>query len=144
MAMAIEQNGAVLVSAVQLPQTHIVVNINALQGCNMDRFTTLEVERALQHLVDWELNVERNAISRKFVFVDFNEAFAFMQSVAVQARVLDHHPEWCNVYNAVSIRWTSHDTKTLSQRDITMATYCDEQFASIQGAKFMNPSLKRL
>lgn len=101
----------------------------------MDKISTLDIERALQALTDWELERERTAISRKYVFTDFSEAFAFMQLIAVQAQLVDHHPEWSNVYNVVNIRWTSHDAKALTQRDIAMATHCDKLFASSQGSK---------
>ena len=101
----------------------------------MDKISTLDIERALHALTDWELERERTAISRKYVFTDFSEAFAFMQLIAVQAQLVDHHPEWSNVYNVVNIRWTSHDAKALTQRDIAMATHCDKLFASSQGSK---------
>ena len=112
-----------------------VSDIDCLNGYTMDKISTLDIERALQALTDWELERERTAISRKYVFTDFSEAFAFMQLIAVQAQLVDHHPEWSNVYNVVNIRWTSHDAKALTQRDIAMATHCDKLFASSQGSK---------
>ena len=112
-----------------------VFDIECLKGCNMDKISTFDIELALKKLIDWKLDSERTSISRKFVFADFIEAFAFMQSIAFQAQLRDHHPEWSNVYNAVHICWTSHDAKALTQRDIAMATYCDELFASIRVGK---------
>ena len=101
----------------------------------MDKISTFDIELALKKLIDWKLDSERTSISRKFVFADFIEAFAFMQSIAFQAQLVDHHPEWSNVYNVVNIRWTSHDAKALTQRDIAMATHCDKLFVSSQGSK---------
>ena len=45
----------------------------------------------------------RDAIEKKFTFTDFNEAFGFMTRIALKADKMDHHPEWFNVYNNVTI-----------------------------------------
>lgn len=50
-----------------------------------------------------------DALVQDFRFTDFSEAFAFMTEVARLAEEHDHHPEWSNVYNRVSIRLTTHD-----------------------------------
>src|SRR3954467_8182958 len=82
-----------------------------------------EAERvdALDGLPDWDYDEARDAISRRFVFADFPEAFAFMTRVALLAERADHHPEWSNVCNRVDIVLTTHDAGGLSHRDISMA-----------------------
>ena len=45
----------------------------------------------------------RDAIYKEFAFKDFNEAFGFMTRVAIKAEKSNHHPEWFNVYNKVSL-----------------------------------------
>ena len=83
-----------------------------------------EREAALAALKDWKYDGKRDAISRKFKFTDFTEAFAFMTRVALHAEKADHHPEWFNVYNNVDITLTTHDAGEnggLSQRDIDLA-----------------------
>ncbi len=87
-----------------------------------------ERQAALAALPDWEYDGKRDAISRKFKFADFTEAYAFMTRVAIHAEKMDHHPEWFNVYNNVDITLTTHDAKRengenggLSQRDIDLA-----------------------
>jgi len=50
----------------------------------------------------------------------------FMNSVAEQCKVTRHHPEWSNVYNKTSIRWTTHNPEGLSSKDIDMAKFCDQ------------------
>ncbi len=67
----------------------------------------------------------RDAIKRDFKFADFNEAFGFMTRIALKADKMDHHPEWFNVYNNVSITLSTHDCQGLSSRDITLATFID-------------------
>ena len=84
----------------------------------------VEREAVLAEFSDWQHDPNRDAISRKFEFVDFSEAFAFMTRVAIHAEKADHHPEWFNVYNKVDITLTTHDAGEdggLSQRDVDLA-----------------------
>ena len=67
----------------------------------------------------------REAMTRTFVFADFNTAFGFMSRVALLAEKMDHHPEWSNVYNRVEVLLTTHDAGGLSRRDVTMAGAID-------------------
>ena len=67
----------------------------------------------------------RDAIVKKFMFKDFNEAFGFMTRVAIRADKMDHHPEWFNVYNRVEITLSTHDCGGLSERDVKLATFID-------------------
>ena len=84
---------------------------------------------ALAGLSGWTELMDRDAIFRKFVFRDFNEAFGFMSRVALHAEKVDHHPEWFNVYNKVAIMLTTHDAGGVSQRDIEMARFIDRLIA---------------
>lgn len=65
------------------------------------------------------------ALSRKLIFKDFKQAFAFMAEVAAKADEMDHHPEWSNIYNQVSIRLTTHDAGGLTEKDIMLARHID-------------------
>lgn len=87
-----------------------------------------EAERAdaLDGLPDWDYDEGRDAVSREFMFDDFNQAFGFMTQVALLAEKADHHPEWSNVYNRVTILLTTHDAGGLSARDIEMAEAIEE------------------
>ena len=69
----------------------------------------------------WTHEPQRDAMIREFRFGDFSEAFAFMTRVALLAEVMDHHPEWSNVYNRVDILLTTHDAEGLSERDVALA-----------------------
>jgi 4a-hydroxytetrahydrobiopterin dehydratase len=68
----------------------------------------------------WEKSNDR--LCRNFVFADFRCAFSFMSKVAELAEMVNHHPNWSNVYNQVAIELTSHDAgNTVSEKDIEMA-----------------------
>ncbi|MBV9332241.1 MAG: 4a-hydroxytetrahydrobiopterin dehydratase [Alphaproteobacteria bacterium] len=78
-------------------------------------------EAATRNLPDWSEVDGRNAIFRKFQFADFSEAFGFMTRVALLAEKMDHHPEWCNVYNRVEVTLTTHDAGGVTENDVKMA-----------------------
>ena len=64
---------------------------------------------------------EDNALRREFTFTNFKEAFAFMTAIADMAEAADHHPDWSNSYNSVTIALTSHDKGCVTQRDSSLA-----------------------
>jgi 4a-hydroxytetrahydrobiopterin dehydratase len=76
---------------------------------------------ALAKLSGWSEVKDRDAITRTFVFRDFNEAFGFMTRAALIAEKLDHHPEWFNVYKTVTVTLSTHDAGGLTERDIKLA-----------------------
>jgi 4a-hydroxytetrahydrobiopterin dehydratase len=80
---------------------------------------------ALAKLAGWSAVKDRDAITRKFMFKDFNEAFGFMTRVALIAEKLDHHPEWFNVYKTVEVTLSTHDAGGLTELDIKLAQAMD-------------------
>ncbi|KAE8158857.1 hypothetical protein BDV40DRAFT_274772 [Aspergillus tamarii] len=73
----------------------------------------------------WELTEDGLGIEREIQFPSFKKAWAFMQLVADAAAKYRHHPEWTNVYNKVSIRWTTHQPRGLTELDVKLAQLCD-------------------
>ncbi len=73
----------------------------------------------------WRHEPGRDAIVREFSFADFAQAFGFMARVALVAEKMDHHPEWSNVYNRVTVLLTTHDAGGLSERDARLASAID-------------------
>jgi len=88
-----------------------------------DKLDDIEIAGRLHALDGWRL--DGAAIRRDFEFPDFARAFAFMSSVAQVAEEMDHHPDWSNVYNRVTIRLNSHDVSGISERDFTLAERID-------------------
>jgi 4a-hydroxytetrahydrobiopterin dehydratase len=82
-------------------------------------------KQALAEIPAWREVEGRDAITRKFAFADFNEAFGFMTRVALTAEKMDHHPEWTNVYRTVEVTLTTHDSGGLTGKDVTLAKEMD-------------------
>lgn len=90
------------------------------------RLNEAEVEAARTELSAWQYDTWAGGrLLRSWIFKDFSDAFAFMTRVALLAEKQDHHPEWSNVYNKVSIVLTTHDAGGLSARDVQMARAID-------------------
>ncbi len=91
-----------------------------------ERLSPVDVEVALGSLAGWSRTPGRDAIAKRFVFRDFNEAFGFMTRVALAAEKLDHHPEWSNVYRTVDVVLSTHDAGGLTALDLRLARIMDE------------------
>ena len=65
-------------------------------------------------------------LHRELTFADFGEAWAFMQRVAAVAEELDHHPDWCNSWNRVTIDLFSHSAGAITDKDRALARRIDE------------------
>jgi 4a-hydroxytetrahydrobiopterin dehydratase len=82
--------------------------------------TPAEIQAALPELPGWRH--ERDALAKEFKFGTFKEALSFMVRVGFEAELMDHHPDWTNVYNRVAIRLNTHDAGgKVTAKDITLA-----------------------
>ena len=77
----------------------------------------------------WEMVNGRDAIVKTFHFKTFRQAFAWMTESALWAEKLDHHPEWVNIYNEVSVILQTHSAGGLTMLDIKLATRMDAAHA---------------
>ena len=91
----------------------------------MSRLSESERTDALQTLEGWDLVEGREAISKRYVFGNFVEAFGFMTKCALEAEKADHHPEWSNVYKTVDVVLTTHDAGGLTEKDVALARAFD-------------------
>ena len=85
----------------------------------IDKLSKEALSARLAQFPDWTL--QNDKLSRKFSFADFIDAFGFMSRVALLAEKMNHHPEWSNVYNRVSVELTTHDAGGISDRDFQLA-----------------------
>ena len=99
----------------------------------MPKLPIEELRAALKRLPDWRLAEGREAITRKYQFVDFDAAFAFMTRVALLAAKTDHHPEWFNVYNRLEVTLATHDAGGVTQKDIDLAMAMDGYASLMSG-----------
>lgn len=90
------------------------------------KMTQQEIAAALEALPGWSL--EGGKLHREFRFADFIHAFGFMATSAIAIEKMNHHPEWANVWNRVTVDLTTHDAGGVTARDFELARLL-EQFA---------------
>lgn len=85
----------------------------------MFRLTEEQIRTELSGLQGW--SVVNGKLHKDFVFGDFIEAFGFMCKAAMHIEKMNHHPEWFNVYNKISVDLVTHDAGGITQNDIALA-----------------------
>jgi 4a-hydroxytetrahydrobiopterin dehydratase len=85
----------------------------------MMRLSDNQIKTELSGLPGW--SVVNGKLHKDFVFDDFVEAFGFMTRAAIHIEKMNHHPEWFNVYNKLSVDLTTHDAGGITQNDIILA-----------------------
>jgi len=88
------------------------------------KLSTEEIEAGLSRLPGWTL--AGGKLHKDFSFKNFVEAFGFMSSVALVAEAMNHHPDWSNVYNKVTIDLSTHDLGGVSTFDLELASRIDK------------------
>lgn len=97
-----------------------------------ERLVDGELQNAVKEIPTWKLDTStRDVIKKDFVFQNFSEAWSFMSRTALYAEQQNHHPEWFNVYNRVSVALTTHDCSGVSQKDIDMAKTMDSYASTL-------------
>jgi 4a-hydroxytetrahydrobiopterin dehydratase len=84
----------------------------------MKKMTDAEIAAALPKLADWTLKAGK--LHREYKFQDFKRAMEFMQSAVAAIDKLDHHPEWANVYNRVTVDLNTHDAGGITSKDFEL------------------------
>lgn len=87
------------------------------------KLTSENILDQLQNIDNWTLN--NDTIRKDYTFKNFIEAMEFINKAAIIAEDLNHHPEWSNVYNKVSISLTTHDVGGISEKDFQLAKAID-------------------
>ena len=88
-----------------------------------------DLNKKFEDIGDWTKTDDgREAYTKDFKFSDFKQAFSFMTSVAMKAEQINHHPEWENVYNRVTITLTTHDKGGITELDYDMALFAESSF----------------
>ena len=87
------------------------------------KLSETEIGKQLSELVGW--SIENGKLHKTIEFATFVRAFGFMTQVAIEAEKMNHHPEWHNVYNKVTINLVTHDIGGISNYDFRLARVID-------------------
>ena len=85
----------------------------------MMRLSQLDIDEQLKNLRGWSVVNEK--LHKEFQFDNFNQAFGFMTRAAMEIEKMNHHPEWFNVYNRITVELTTHDAGGITKNDVNLA-----------------------
>lgn len=85
----------------------------------LEKLSTQDIESHLRQISGW--SIVNGKLRKDFQFDDFNQAFGFMTRAAMHIEKMNHHPEWFNVYNKLTIELTTHDAGGITMNDINLA-----------------------
>ena len=83
------------------------------------RLSEIEIDEELKNIPGWSVVNEK--LHKDFQFNSFNQAFGFMTRAAMEIEKMNHHPEWFNVYNRITIELTTHDAGGITKNDVNLA-----------------------
>ena len=92
----------------------------------MIKLSSEEIQKEMKELTGWSL--VNGKLHRDFEFTDFNQAFGFMTRAAMEIEKMNHHPEWFNVYNRLSVDLMTHDAGGITHNDINLAKILNSLF----------------
>jgi 4a-hydroxytetrahydrobiopterin dehydratase len=96
----------------------------------MGKLSGVDLKKALSGLKGW--TVAKGKLHKEYKFADFIHAFGFMATAALAIEKMEHHPEWLNVYNRVTVDLTTHDAQGITSKDIDLAKLLDETAKKLQ------------
>jgi 4a-hydroxytetrahydrobiopterin dehydratase len=96
----------------------------------MKKFSRSELKGAVAGLPGW--TVADGKLHREYKFADFIHAFGFMATSALGIEKMNHHPEWFNVYNRVTVDLSTHDAGGITSKDVKLAKLLDANAAKLQ------------
>jgi 4a-hydroxytetrahydrobiopterin dehydratase len=85
----------------------------------MKKMAEAEVAEMVEKMQGW--SVKDGKLHREYKFPDFPHAFGMMATAAPAIEKMEHHPEWCNVYNRVTVDLSTHDAGGITQKDFDLA-----------------------
>jgi len=92
----------------------------------MEKYSQAQIHIQLKNInqaldVQQQWQVVEGKLIKTFKFKSFIRAFGWMSQIAIWAEKLNHHPEWCNIYNKVEVQLTTHDVGGISELDFKLA-----------------------
>ena len=92
------------------------------------KLSEAELTAALKGLSGW--SVTEGKLRRVFEFKDFSAAFAFMTQAALAAEKMNHHPDWSNSWNKVTVELVTHSAGGLTAYDTGLARRMNEIYSA--------------
>lgn len=87
--------------------------------------SSAETQAAVKVLRGWK--IEADALVKTLTFGSFREAISFLVRAAFEAEAMNHHPDWTNVYNRVTIRLNTHEAGgRVTVKDVELAKRFDQ------------------
>lgn len=96
----------------------------------LPKLDDVQLQSALAGLAGW--TIRDGKLHREYLFPDFVHAFGFMATAAIAIEAMNHHPEWCNVYNRVTVELITHDSGGITENDLTLARKLDDLARKLQ------------
>lgn len=96
----------------------------------LPKLSAEQVDAELKQLTGWQ--VRESKLHREYKFADFIHAFGFMATAALAIEKMNHHPEWLNVYNRVTVDLTTHDSGGITKNDVELARLLDQIAIKLQ------------
>ena len=90
----------------------------------MQKYRTEEITSKLNNLDGWDYT--DGALETTFEFKNFKETFCVMTRIAFECEIQNHHPDWSNVYNTLTIRLSTHDANGVTEKDFVLAKTIEE------------------
>ncbi len=85
----------------------------------MNKLNDTEIAEGIAGLPEW--GIVKGKLHREYRFPDFAHAMGFLMTATPAIERMDHHPEWCNVYNRVTVDLTTHDAGGITRKDLELA-----------------------
>lgn len=88
------------------------------------KLSELDLKKSLENFNNttekkWQLSDDK--LYKEFLFDNFTCAFGFMARTALASEKMNHNPEWCNTYNKVIIKLSSHNAGGITAADFKLA-----------------------
>ena len=85
----------------------------------MSKLSAEDIEKRLLSLPDWDYY--DNALHAEFEFGNFKDCFSAMSRIAFECEALNHHPDWSNTYNVLTISLSTHSENGVTEKDFKLA-----------------------
>lgn len=85
----------------------------------MDKLSDHDIEKRLLRFPEWDYF--DNALHAEFEFENFKDCFSAMSRIAFECEALNHHPDWSNTYNVLTISLSTHSANGVTNLDFKLA-----------------------